>query len=90
MIQGHVRYQGSGRIDGVGRVKASPHANFENPDIEIGAGEQKQRGQGSIFEIGQRNIAADSLNLLERGDNFGVIGKAPPQRNPFVIGDDVR
>ncbi|MNI38637.1 hypothetical protein D3C73_927880 [compost metagenome] len=77
-------------VDDVDRIQAAAKADFQHGQIEIGIGEQLQRGQRSVLEISQRHITTRCLDRVERSDQCGVIGVLAIDAHTLVVAQQVR
>ncbi len=84
---GHDRGIGVDDVDG---IEPPAEADFEQRDVEPGLGEKHQRGERAVFEIGQRDIAARSLDALEDVDQRSVADVLAVDAHALVVAEEMR
>ena len=90
MIDVDRRDDRSVRVDEVDRIEPAAEADFEQRDVELRVGEQHQRGERAVFEVGQRDVAARGLNPFERIDERRVARFFALDAHALVVAQEMR
>jgi hypothetical protein len=76
-------------VDDVDRIQAAAQAHFQHRQVQPGVGEQPQRGQRAVLEIGQR-VSPRAVDGVETGDQRGIVHILAVDAHALVVAQQVR
>ncbi len=90
MVDVHSGDHGHIGVDDVDRIQATAQTHFQNRQVQPGVGEQLQRGQRAVLEIGQRGLAACGLDGVERSNQRRIVHVLAVDAHALVVAQQMR